>query len=157
MNLRSFVDLVHIHGQRPGISWVFGSLMERLIFERGTLTRIGLFAFFGSGFAHIFGVKSKESQGYKFGSVKAFIKRLTCVNQKCLLRSLVMMRLMVKLLEPAWTSGFPWRRFFQSPQIQERNTLKSTFTVYYILTVSININFSFILETKSSSFLGLNG
>ena len=36
--------------------------MERLIFERRTLTRIGLFAFFGSGFAHIFGVKSKESQ-----------------------------------------------------------------------------------------------
>ena len=78
--------------------------MERLIFERRTLTRIGLFAFFGSGFAHIFGVKSKESQGYKFGSVKAFIKRLTCVNQKGLLRSLVM-QLVVKLLEPAWTSG----------------------------------------------------
>ena len=35
--------------------------------------------------------------------------------------------------------------------------LKSIFTVYCILTVSININFSFILETKSSSFLVLNG
>ena len=100
--------------------------MERLICERRTLTRIGLFAFFGSGFAHIFGVKSKESQGYKFGSIKAFIKRLTCVNQKCLLRFLVM-QLVVKLLEPAWASGFRWRRFFQSPQIQEQNTLKSTF------------------------------
>ena len=70
--------------------------------------------------------KNKESQGCKFGSVEAFIKRLTCVNQKCLLSSLVM-QLVVKLLEPAWTSGLRWRRFFQSPQIQEQNTLKSTF------------------------------
>ena len=100
--------------------------MERLIFELRTLTRIGLFAFFDSGFAHIFGVKSKESQGYKFDSVKAFVKRFTYVNQKCLLRSLVM-QLVMKLLEPAWTSGLRWRRFFQSLQMQEQNTLKSIF------------------------------
>ena len=34
---------------------------------------------------------------------------------------------------------------------------KVFFTVYCILIMSFNINFSFILETKSSSFLGLNG
>ena len=131
--------------------------MERFIFERRTLTRIGLFTFFGSGFAHILGVKSKESQGYKFGSVTAYIKRLTCVNQKYLLRSLVM-QLVVKLLEPAWTSGLRWRRFFQSPQIQEQNTLKSTFhSLLHSHYVYNTINFSFLLETKSSSFLVLNG
>ena len=100
--------------------------------------------------------KSEESLGYKFGSVKAFIKRLTCVNQKCLLRSLVM-QLVVKLLEPTWTSGFRWRRFFQSPQIHEQNTQKYflqfiAFSLYMsradYLTMSININFSFILNEK---------
>ena len=95
--------------------------------------------------------KSEESLGYKFESVKAFIKRLTCVNQKWLLRSLVM-QLVVKLLEPTWTSGFRWRRFFQSPQIHEQNTQKYflrfiAFSLYMsradYLTMSININFSF--------------
>ena len=101
--------------------------------------------------------KSEESLGYKFGSVKAFIKRLTCVNQKCLLGSLVM-QFLVKLLEPAWTSWFRWRRFFQSSQIQEQNTLKSTFhSLLHSHYVYNTINFSFLLETKSSSFLVLNG
>ena len=36
----------------------FREVNGEVIFERRTLTRIGLFAFFGSGFAHIFGVKS---------------------------------------------------------------------------------------------------
>ena len=40
---------------RRASAWVFWRLIERLIFERCTLTRIGFFAFFGSGFAHIFG------------------------------------------------------------------------------------------------------
>ena len=59
--------------------------MERLIFELRTITRIGLFAFFGSGFAHIFGVKSKESQGYKFGSIKAFNKAADVRQSKMLI------------------------------------------------------------------------
>ena len=99
--------------------------MERLIFELRTLTRIGLFAFFGSGFAHIFGVRSKESQGYKFGSIKAFNKAVDVRQSK--MRITLPSDVVMKLLEPAWTSGFRWRRFSQSPQIQEQNTLKSTF------------------------------
>ena len=58
----------------------------------------------------------------------------------------------MKLLEPTWTSGFRWRRFFQSPQIHEQNTQKYflqfiAFSLYMsradYLTMSININFSF--------------
>ena len=61
----------------------------------------------------------------------------------------------MKLLEPTWTSGFRWRRFFQSPQIHEQNTQKYflqfiAFSLYMsradYLTMSININFSFILN-----------
>ena len=67
------------------------------------------------------------------------------------------MQLVVKLLEPTWTSGFRWRRFFQSPQIHEQNTQKYflqfiAFSLYMsradYLTMSININFSFILNEK---------
>ena len=76
---------MHIHGKRPGISLGFRGLMERLISELRTLTKIGLFAFFGSGFAHIFGVKSKESQGYKFGSIKAFNKAVDVRQSKMLI------------------------------------------------------------------------
>ena len=65
------------------------------------------------------------------------------------------MQLVVKLLEPAWTSGFRWRRFFQSPQIHEQNAQKYflqfiAFSLYMsgadYLTMSIN--FSFILNEK---------
>ena len=59
--------------------------MERLIFKLRTLTGIGLFAFFGSDFAHIFGAKSKESQGYKFGNVKAFNKAVDVRQSKMLI------------------------------------------------------------------------
>ena len=45
----------------------------------------------------------------------------------------------------------------QSPKYKNKTLSKVLFTVYYILIVSINFNFSFILEMKSSSFLGLNG
>ena len=113
------------------------------------------FCILGQWFCQHLRVKSKESQGYKFGSVKAFIKWLTCVNQKCLLGSL---------------GCSQWGNYWNRPGLQDsvggdffsvhkytNKTLKSIFTVYCILTVSININFSFILETKSSSFLVLNG
>ena len=68
------------------------------------------------------------------------------------------MQLVVKLLEPAWTLGLHRRRFFQSPQKQEQNTLKSTFhSLLHSHYVYNTINFSFLLKTKSSSFLVLNG
>ena len=99
--------------------------------------------------------KSEESLGYKFGSIKAFIKRLTCVNQNCLLRSLVM-QLVMKLLEPAWTLAFRWWRFF-SESINEQNT-PNYFLQFIAFSLCLEISiFLFMLETKSSSFLGLNG
>ena len=52
----------------------------------------------------------------------------------------------------------PLAKIFQSPQIQEQNTLKSTFhSLLHSHYVYNTINFSFLLETKSSSFLVLNG
>ena len=51
----------------------------------------------------------------------------------------------------------PLAKIFQSPKYKNKTLSKVLFTVYYILIVSINFNFSFILEMKSSSFLGLNG
>ena len=137
---------------RRASAWVF----RRLICER-----CGRFAFFGNGFAHIFrqivSIRVKSLRDANLVASRHLIKRLTCVNQKCLLRSLVM-QLVVKLLEPAWTSRLRWRRFFQSPQIQEQNTLKSTFhSLLHSHYVYNTINFSFLLETKSSSFLVLNG
>ena len=80
--------------------------------------------------------KSEESLGYKFGSVKAFIKQLTCVNQKCLLRSLVM-QLVVKLLEPTWTSGYPLAEIFSESTNTRTKHTKVFFTVYCILTIYV--------------------
>ena len=80
--------------------------------------------------------KSEESLGYKFGSVKAFIKRLTCVNQKCLLRSLVM-QLVVKLRETDLDFRIPLAEIFSESTNTRTKHTKVFFTVYCILTIYV--------------------